>query len=161
MSTRRRYAALALAGWVSLCVGVGASASLVTASSVRDWYPTIAKPTWTPPNGVFGPVWTVLYVAMGVAAWYVWQTRRSPERRVALVLFGVQLGLNAAWSVIFFGLRAPGPAAVEIVLLWVAIAATIVAFRRIRPIAAALLVPYLAWVSFAAALNVAIWRLAG
>jgi tryptophan-rich sensory protein len=123
---------------------------------VRDWYPTIAKPAWTPPSWLFGPVWTILYAMMGVAAWLVW-------RRVgwsgALVWFAIQLALNATWSPVFFGLHRLGLALVNIGLLWLAILGTTIAFWRVAPVAGGLFVPYLAWVSFATALNFAIWQL--
>lgn len=141
------------------CLLVGISAGLITASSVRDWYPQIRKPSWTPPDGVFGPVWSVLYLLMGVAAWLVWRAPAGSARSRALLLFAIQLGLNGAWSLIFFGLHQPGWAALEIVLLWSAIVATVTACGRLSRLAAGLLVPYLLWVSFAMALNVAIWSL--
>ena len=124
-----------------------------------DWYRTLAKPAWTPPGWIFGPVWTLLYLSMGVAAWMVWTRAGLRGAWVALLLFAVQLVLNGAWSWLFFGLHSPGLAFLDIVLLWLAIAATIVAFWIVRPAAALVLVPYLLWVSFATALNLAIWRL--
>lgn len=124
-----------------------------------EWYARLAKPSWTPPSWLFGPVWTLLYVLMAVAAWLVWKDRGFAGARVALVLYGVQLALNAAWSWLFFGLQRPGLAFAEILVLWIAILATLIAFWRHRALAGALLVPYLAWVSFATALNLAIWRL--
>jgi benzodiazapine receptor len=145
--------------FMGTCVLVGISASLVTATSVREWYPHIQKPSWTPPDAAFGPVWTVLYLLMGVSAWLVWRSSAGPARRRALLIFAIQLALNGLWSLLFFGLRNPGWAAVEIVLLWGAIVATIVVFARVSRIAAGLLVPYLLWVSFAAALNLAVWNL--
>jgi tryptophan-rich sensory protein len=126
---------------------------------VSGWYAEIAKPSWTPPGWLFGPVWTVLYVMMAAAAWLVWRTAGWPAARPALILFGVQLLLNAAWTPIFFGLHRPGLAFAEILALWAAIGATLVAFWRVFPAAALLLVPYWLWVSFASVLNCAIWRL--
>jgi tryptophan-rich sensory protein len=122
-----------------------------------DWYLHLVKPAWTPPDWLFGPVWTVLYLLIGVSGWLLWRARS--ESKAALVLWGVQLALNALWSWIFFGLRAPGAALVEILVLLLAIAATVAAAFRSRPLAAWLLVPYLSWVAFAAALNAAIWYL--
>lgn len=122
-----------------------------------DYYAGLDKPDWAPPAWLFGPVWTVLYALIGIAAWLV--ARRGPASRPALALWGVQLALNAAWTPIFFGLRAPGVALAEILVMWVAIAATTVAFFARRTAAGALMLPYLAWVSFATALNFAIWRL--
>jgi tryptophan-rich sensory protein len=132
---------------------------MLTASSVADWYQTLRKPVWTPPDSVFGPVWSALYVMMGVASWLVWRRLDSSSNRGALTLFGIQLGLNVAWSGSFFALRNPGLALAELFVLLGAIAATIAAFRRISPLAAALMVPYLAWSTFAAVLNFSIWRL--
>jgi tryptophan-rich sensory protein len=117
------------------------------------------KPAWNPPGSVFFPVWTLLYALMGVAAWLVWQKADAPGRRFALGLFLLQLLLNGAWSWIFFGLHAIDAALYEIVLLWLAILATMLAFRRISRASAWLLAPYLAWVSFATALTFALLRL--
>ena len=123
------------------------------------WYAQLQKPALTPPDWVFGPVWTLLYLLMGVAAGLVWQKVGLRQARVALGLYLVQLALNAAWSWLFFGLHWPGWALVDIGLLWLAIAATIAAFSRISVAAAWLLAPYLAWVSFASYLNFMLWRL--
>jgi tryptophan-rich sensory protein len=122
-----------------------------------DYYARLEKPPWAPPAWLFGPAWTGLYTLMGVAAWLV-AKRGEPEARPALALWGAQLALNAAWTPIFFGLRAPGVALGAIVATWVAIAATTTAFLGRRPAAGALMLPYLAWVTFAAALNFEIWR---
>ncbi len=154
--TRREI--LALATCLATCFAAAAVGSVATSSSVGGWYRTLVKPPWTPPDWVFGPVWTLLYAAMGVAAWLVWRSTTAVRGR-ALALFGVQLALNAAWSWWFFGLRRIDWALVEILALWVAIALTIAAFARARPAAAWLMVPYLAWVSFAAVLNAALLRL--
>lgn len=124
-----------------------------------DWYASLAKPSWNPPSGVFGPVWTILYLLMGVAAWVVWREAGFSGARLALSLFIVQLVLNALWSYLFFGLQQPMVAFVEIVVLWCTIMATMLAFWQVRPSAGALLVPYLCWVSFASALNYQLWRL--
>lgn len=123
-----------------------------------EYYAELRKPAWAPPSWLFGPVWTALYAMIGVAAWLV-SRRGGAGTRGALGLWGVQLVLNAAWTPIFFGLRAPGPALVEISVMWVAIAATTVAFFARRTAAGALMLPYLAWVTFATALNFEIWRL--
>jgi translocator protein len=143
----------ALAGWLIVCYGAAAFGSRHRPGA---WYAALRKPRWTPPGWIFAPVWSVLYTAMAVAAWLVW---RSAGPGPELVLFAVQLALNAAWSWIFFGRHRPGLALADIVALWLAIAATLLAFRHARPLAAWLLVPYLAWVAFAAALNAALWRL--
>ncbi len=120
------------------------------------WYQEIRKPGFTPPSWVFGPAWTLLYTAMAVAAWMVW---RAVGWGAELALWALQLALNGAWSWLFFGLHQPSLALAEIVLLWLAIAATLAAFWRVRLAAGVLLVPYLAWVSFAAMLNASIWLL--
>jgi tryptophan-rich sensory protein len=158
MNTRLRSAAAAIVS-MGTCLLVGVSGSLVTATSVQEWYPHIQKPWWTPPSAVFGPVWTVLYLLMGVSAWLIWRNAAGSARRTALLIFGIQLVLNGTWSFLFFGLRSPGWAALEVVLLWSSIVATMIAFASINRLAAGLLLPYLFWVSYAAALNVAIWSL--
>lgn len=147
-------------------VAVGAVAiasvlgNLATMPNIAGWYAGLDKPSFNPPNWVFGPVWTVLYVLMAFAAFRVARADAGwPERRGALVLFAVQLALNAAWSWAFFGFHSPAAGLVVIAGLWLSLAATIVAFWRIDRLAAACLIPYLAWVSFAAVLNGAIWRL--
>ena len=124
-----------------------------------DWYAALHKPSWNPPPWVFGPAWTFLYITMAVAAWLVWREGGWKAQRRALGLFIVQWFLNALWTPLFFGAHRPGVAFGEIVLLWLAIAATLVAFWLVKKAAGLLLVPYLAWVSFAAALNFTIWRL--
>ena len=145
---------------LALCFAAAAVGGIATAGGLRSWYPGLRKPSWTPPNRIFGPVWTVLYAAMGVAAWLVWSARDRADVGWALALFAVQLVLNVGWSLVFFGARSPRGGAIVIAALWLAIAGTLVAFWRVDLLAAALFVPYLAWVSFAAALNVAIARLA-
>ncbi len=144
--------------WIGLCFAAAAIGGAITATSVDTWYATLAKPWFNPPAWVFGPVWTVLYAMMAAAAWLVWRRGRGVARP-ALALFVVQLALNVGWSGLFFGLRSPGLALIEIVLLWLAIAATAAAFARHDKVAAWLMLPYLGWVTFAAALNAAIWHL--
>lgn len=145
---------------VGICEAVGAAAGVATRSSVDTWYPTLTKPWFTPPDAVFAPVWIGLYALMGVAAGLVWnRSRSSAQRRIALGLFAVQLVLNAAWSIVFFGLQSIGGGLVVIVALWAAIVATIRHFARVDVVAAGLLAPYLAWVTYAGALNVALWVL--
>ena len=144
---------------VVACYGAATVGGLAGAGADDGWYAELAKPSWTPPAWVFGPVWTLLYGLMAVAAWLVWLQRGQRRVAVALVLFGVQLGFNAAWSPLFFGLHRPGLAFIDLVLLWGALVATVWAFLRQRPVAGLLLLPYLGWVSFAAVLNLAIWRL--
>ncbi len=150
---------LALALFVGLCLGIGALGASVTATSVQTWYPTIAKPSFNPPNSVFGPVWTALYVLMAVAAWRVWRTADRDTARGPLAVFALQLAVNLGWSVAFFGLREIGLAVAVILALDLLVLATALLFRRIDRWAALLLVPYLAWIAFATALNIAIWRL--
>jgi tryptophan-rich sensory protein len=139
---------------------VGITSGLLTVSAVRDWYVTLARPSFTPPSWVFGPVWTAIYLLMGIAAFLVWQRGLgAPFVRTALSVFAVQLLLNGLWSVLFFALRSPGIALVEILVLWALIAWCMMLFFRVRAVAGALLVPYLAWVTFATALNFEFWRL--
>jgi tryptophan-rich sensory protein len=123
------------------------------------WYASLSKPSWNPPAWVFGPVWTALYMMMAVAAWLVWRRGGWPAQRRPLTLYLVQLALNAAWTPIFFGLKNPGLAFAEILLLLMAIVFTAHAFRRASPAAALLFMPYLLWVSFATTLNFTLWRL--
>lgn len=150
---------LALVVCVVICLAAGGIGSVWTTASVRTWYQEIERPSWTPPDGLFGPVWTALYLMMAIALWLVWREKGVRGAPAAMGAFAVQLVLNTAWSGIFFGLRMPGLAFAELVLLWVAILVTIVLFWRVRPLAGALLLPYIAWVSFAGALNFALWRL--
>jgi benzodiazapine receptor len=148
---------LALLGWLALCFAAAAVGGVASVGA-QTFYAELMLPAWAPPAWVFGPVWTVLYGAMAVAAWLIWRCPASRQRRVALSLFVAQLALNTLWSWLFFGWRLGAWSAIEIVLLWLLIAATLVAFLRLRALAGALLVPYLAWVSFAAVLNWAVWR---
>ena len=143
----------------------GIVGSLFTAPAIDGWYRNIVKPVLNPPAWVFGPVWTTLFALMGISVFLLWSSYAASSKdkqtatKIALVLFGVQLALNTLWSMIFFGLRSPGAALIEIVFLWFAIVATMIAFARISKPAAWLLVPYILWVSFAAYLNYAIWIL--
>jgi len=147
---------LGLVAFVVLCFGVAALGGMATRPAIPEWYAALRKPSWTPPNWVFGPVWTILYALMAVAGWRVW---RGGHARPAALLFLLQLALNGAWSWLFFGLRRPDLGLLGITLLWLAIATTMVAFWRVSWKACVLLVPYLAWVSFASALNLAIWKM--
>ena len=146
----------ALAGFIGLCLAVGIIAGLVTAPAVLEWYPTLVKPSWTPPSWLFAPAWTVLYILMAVAAWLVW---KAGNAKAALILFFGQLFLNLAWSILFFGARSPGSGLIDVTAMWIAIAATIFAFAFKSRLAAFLMVPYLCWVSFAGALNASIFML--
>jgi tryptophan-rich sensory protein len=124
-----------------------------------EWYASLAKPAWNPPNWVFAPVWTVLYVLIGWSGWLVWRAEGLLTKPLVFAPYFLQLLLNAAWSWLFFGLHQPALAFGEIVFLWLAIFATVMVFWRRSRVAALLLLPYLAWVSFAALLNLALWRL--
>lgn len=137
----------------------GGLGSLFTANSVKNWYLTLEKPLLNPPSWVFGPVWTTLFLLMGYALYLVWVNEDKERKNVAYVAFAVQIVLNIFWSVIFFGLKNPGLAFVEILILWLAIIFNIFIFYRISRTSAWLLVPYLVWVSFAAYLNYSIWVL--
>lgn len=157
---RARKSLLAAAISIGLALTVAAIGGLATSSSVGSWYATLNKPSFNPPSAVFGPVWTTLYILMALAAWRVWRSPAADDkRRRALMLYGVQLALNLAWSLIFFGLRRPDLAMIEIAVLLAAIVATTAAFARVDRPAAWLMAPYIAWVSFASVLNFAIWRL--
>ena len=152
-------------GWgvipfVLVCELVGVLGAWATGAGSSDWYRALAKPAFQPPAWLFGPVWTLLYALMGVAAWRIWrQGAHHPGVRLALVLFAVQLALNAAWSPVFFGAQQVGAALVVIVLLCLVLVPTVAAFARLDRPAAGLLLPYLAWAIFAAVLNAAIWKL--
>lgn len=150
---------LALALFVGICLGVGGLGGAVTATSVTEWYPTLNKPSFNPPNWVFGPVWTALYVMMAVAAWRVWRAAERDTARGPLAVFALQLAVNLGWSVAFFGLRNLGLAVVVIIVLDLLVLATALMFRRVDRFAEWLLIPYLAWIAFATVLNVTIWRL--
>lgn len=150
---------LSLVAIVLLCLAAGGLGAIATTPEIDGWYRTLAKPDWTPPDWLFGPVWTALYILMGVAAWLVWKRDGTRGASGPLTLFAVQLLLNVAWSWIFFRYHALGWASAEIVVLWLAIATTMLAFFRQSRLAGWLLAPYLAWVSFASLLNFAIWRL--
>ncbi|TWU02818.1 TspO/MBR family protein [Stieleria varia] len=148
-----------LAVFLVVCLGAGGLGAVATTSEIKGWYQTIEKPTWNPPDYVFGPVWTTLYVMMAIAAWIVWLPNGLKDSKTPLGLFVLQLALNIAWSWIFFGLHQPGWAFAEILILWLAIVATTTAFLKRSTIAGSLMIPYLAWVSFASVLNFTIWRL--
>ena len=149
---------IGLIAWLGLCFiasGIGALASI----RADSFYGQLVQPSWAPPPSVFGPVWTLLYAMMGVAAWLVWRAGGFRAYREALSLFLVQLAVNTLWSWLFFAWHLGAWAFADIVLLWVLIIGTITSFWRVRPLAAALLIPYFLWVSFAAALNFAVWQL--
>ena len=151
--------------WIGLivllvvCFAAAGIGGAVTTPKIGTWYSTLVKPSWNPPAWLFGPVWSALYFCMAVAAWLIWRQDGISGAKVPLALFAVQLTLNVLWSCIFFGLEEPGLAFGEVLLLWSAIAATMIVFWQRSMIAGILFVPYLAWVSFASFLNFTIWRL--
>jgi benzodiazapine receptor len=149
---------LGLIGW--LVTSFAASAVGAVASiQAKSFYSQLAQPTWAPPASLFGPVWTVLYALMAIAAWLVWRSGGFHANRIALSFFLGQLALNALWSWLFFAWHLGALAFAGIVLLWVLIVTTLVSFWRVRPLAGALLIPYLLWVGFAAVLNYSVWQL--
>jgi benzodiazapine receptor len=142
------------------CQCAGLVGSIFTTTAIPTWYATLEKPFFTPPNWLFAPAWVTLYVLMAVAAFLVWRKGLSEEGvKPALVIFLVQLVINAFWSVAFFGLKSPVAGVVVIVVLWIAILFTILKFFRLSAAAGSLLLPYILWVSFAAALNMSLWIL--
>jgi len=145
---------------VGLPLAIGSIAGLFTASSVKGWFITLNKPSFNPPGWLFAPVWTILYILMGIAFYMIWNKDEDTNlKRKAMLFYFAQLGLNFCWSFIFFYAKQPGWALVDIILLWILIAGTIYWFSKISKPAAWLLVPYILWVSFATVLNFAIWRL--
>jgi len=148
-----------LATAIILTVVLGGVGGLVTSPEIPTWYAGLIKPSFNPPNWLFGPVWTTLYILMGISCYLVWKQPASAARNKALYLFIVQFALNFCWSFIFFGMHETGWALAEMMVLWIAILITIFAFARFSKTAAWLLVPYISWVSFAMLLNGAIWRL--
>jgi translocator protein len=142
-----------------LTLGVGAIAGLATASNIGGWYATISKPVFNPPNWIFGPVWTLLYILMGIALYLIWRLPASAYRSNAFWLFFIQLFLNFIWSFLFFYFHKVGLALIDIITLWIFIILTIISFSRLDKKAAWLLVPYICWVSFASILNGAIYYL--
>jgi tryptophan-rich sensory protein len=151
---------LKLVASLAVVLAAGAVGSLATAKTIPTWYKGLAKPSFNPPEWLFGPAWTLLYLLMAVAAFLVWrQGFGAPGVKLALVVFLVQLVLNCLWSIFFFGLRSPLAGLVDIVVLWLGIIATIVLFFRVSVPAGVLLLPDIGWVSFAAILNAAILRL--
>lgn len=156
MTTARQI--LGLTGWLLLSY---AAAALGAVASIHAsaFYGQLTKPAWAPPASVFGPVWTVLYGLMGVSAWLMWRAGSFRGQRLPLTLFLAQLGLNALWSWLFFSWHRGALAFADITVLWLLIAATLLCFWRMRPLAGVLLVPYLLWVGFAAALNYSVWQL--
>ena len=158
-ATAPKYPWLGLVVFLVVCFAAAGIGGAVTTPKIATWYATLTKPSWNPPNWIFGPVWSALYCCMAISAWLVWRQGGFSGVKVPLTLFGVQLVLNVLWSCLFFGLQNPGLAFVDVLLLWAAIAGTMVAFWQRSAIAGILFVPYLVWVSFASLLNFMIWRL--
>lgn len=157
-SQSKQKQTLGLFGWLAISYtasAIGAVASI----QAKSFYSQLAQPAWAPPPSLFGPVWTVLYALMAIAAWLVWRSGGFRTNRIALSFFFGQLALNALWSWLFFAWHLGALAFAEIVLLWAFIVTTLVSFWRVRPLAGALLIPYLVWVSFASALNYSLWQL--
>src|SRR5262249_12646756 len=146
-------------GFMVVCFVSAALGAAFTRLSIGDWYQSLRKPAINPPDWVFGPVWTILYFLMALAAWLGWRSAIGGASRTAMGIFATQLVLNIAWTGLFFALRSPGAAFLEILLLWLTIAATLRSFLPVSTTASLLLVPYLLWVSYAAVLNFLIWRL--
>ena len=145
---------------VVICELAGMVGAIFTTPSIPTWYAGIVKPTFSPPNWIFAPVWTILFALMGIAAYLVYEKGTDKKAiKVALSIFAIQLILNTLWSIIFFGMHNPGIAFIEIIFLWIAILLTIIAFFKISKPAAYLLIPYILWVSFASFLNLSIWQL--
>ena len=155
----RRIDAAGLVVAIVVCFAAAAVGGWATTSSVDGWYAELNKPTWNPPNWIFGPVWTVLYLMMAIAVWLVWNRSGFRKSKIALGWFVFQLLLNVVWSVFFFGMHQPGFAFVEIIGLWLAIVMTMVVFFSHSRVSVLLLLPYLLWVTFAAFLNYTIWNL--
>jgi translocator protein len=151
--------------WISLlvCIAIplvtGSLAGLANVNSINNWYATLAKPSFNPPNYLFGPVWTVLYILMGISLYFIFQSPKSELRNTALFIFAIQLLLNLSWSFIFFYFQSPFYALIIIIAMWIGILLMIISFFRISHPAAYLQIPYLLWVSFATVLNGAIWYL--
>lgn len=156
----RTHSVIVLAGFLAACFLVAGFSSTFSVAAIPHWYAALNKPSFNPPNAIFAPVWTLLYAMMAIAAWLVWKAPgKSALRTAALRIFWLQLFLNFAWSWIFFRQHQLAGALLEIGLLWLAIVAATLLFLRVTRLAAWLMLPYLAWVAFAAVLNFAIWRL--
>lgn len=150
---------LKLAGCLLLTLSIGAISGIATSSGINEWFKTLNKPFFNPPDFVFGPVWTILYLLMGISLFLILQTQKNELRKKALIIFAVQLSLNFLWSFLFFKFQLIGIAFIEIIMIWLSILAMILIFNRINKTAARLQIPYLLWVSFASVLNGAIWWL--
>lgn len=158
MRTSIQHQAKGFLAWALVCFITAALGSIASIEA-KEFYAQLVQPSWAPAAYLFGPVWTVLYILMAISAWLVWRVNGLDSAKTALTLFVVQLVLNALWSWLFFAWHLGALAFIDICLLWALIVATIIAFKRISPVAAALLIPYLAWVSFALVLNYSVWQL--
>lgn len=157
MTTIKAFSSLFICLLIPLAIG-GLS-GFATASGISDWYVTLNKPSFNPPNYLFAPVWTCLYILMGISLFIIWQSPMGQIRTNALIIFTIQILLNFLWSFLFFKFKMPGLALIEIMMIWISILAMIILFSRISKPAAYLQIPYLLWVSFATILNAAIWHL--
>jgi len=145
---------------IFICLFAGFIGSFFTSPAITTWYATLQKPSFAPPNWVFFPVWTSLFIMMGISLFLIWQKGWEDKKvRTGIYIFAVQLVLNALWSIVFFGLKSPLTGLIEIIILWIVILATILSFMKVSRTAAYLLIPYILWVSFAAIVNFWIWRL--
>ena len=145
---------------ISLPLLAGFIGSFFTMPAIEVWYKELTMPSFSPPDWIFGPVWSILYILMGIALYFVWQSdAEKKKKKIAITFFAIQLGLNSLWSILFFGLKRPEVSLLEIFFLWLAILINLILFRRIKKSAGWLLLPYLLWVSFAAVLNFSIWQL--
>lgn len=144
---------------IALPIAVGGIAGIFTSQEIDGWYRTLNSPSFNPPNWVFGPVWTTLYIIMGISLYLIWSLPPTRERQTAILVFAIQLVLNFLWSFLFFYFRQIGFAVVEIIMLWISIVCMLVLFHRLRPMAAYINIPYLVWVSFATILTIAYYQL--
>jgi tryptophan-rich sensory protein len=160
MKQRNRSRSIKLIISIATCLLAGILGSVFTTPAIPTWYATLIKPSFAPPNVVFFPVWTTIFILMGISFFLVWQKgMKDHQVRMALSLFGVQLILNILWSAAFFGLRSPLAGLIDISILWIAILVTIMSFNKVSRTSAYLMIPYILWVSFAAIVNFWIWRL--
>lgn len=156
---KQKHTWTSLIAFILLCLSIGIVGSYWTNQSVSTWYPTLIKPSWTPPGWVFGPVWTLLYIMIGTAGWLIYSADYSRPRTIALIFFGGQLVMNFLWSFLFFSLKSPFLGLIDILLLAFLIILTILKAWPVRPLASILLIPYLIWVTYATTLNAGIWLL--
>lgn len=156
---KQKHLWISLIAFILLCFSVEIFGSFWTKETVSTWYPRLSKPSWTPPDWIFGPVWSILYLMIAVAGWLIYRAEYSHARTVALIFYGLQLGMNFLWSFLFFSLRSPLLGLIDIVPLCIFIGLTIIKAWPVRPLASVLLIPYFIWVIYATTLNVGIWLL--